>query len=66
MSGYTSFNTSPDQSEAPDECQFAGCTDAPQRWVRFTNPKEYICFCKDHARRSEELADNATRNGRIT
>lgn len=66
MSDHTPFNSSPDLSEAPDECQFAGCSETPKRWVRYTSPREYVCFCEEHARRSEELADNASRNGRIT
>ena len=34
--------------DAPDECQWNGCTKIPRRAVKFVSPPEYLCYCGEH------------------
>jgi len=49
MSEYDGFKERPSLSEAPDECRFNGCDVRPKYYVKFIKPKEYVCYCTDHA-----------------
>jgi len=39
----------PNQADAPDSCEYSDCEKPPSMTVRFRNPKEYVCYCVDHA-----------------
>jgi len=60
-----SFDERPDQSEAPNQCQYTGCDNPPTKVVRFRDPKEYICYCREHAREQKHERPGAKYKGRI-
>jgi len=39
----------PTLDTALDTCQYNSCDNAPTMTIRFRNPNEYICYCRDHA-----------------
>jgi len=57
MSEFTVFEERPDADEAPATCQYTGCDNLPSHYVRFRDPKEYVCYCKSHAK--EQLAEHS-------
>jgi len=43
------FSEKPSRDDAPDECRHRGCDSYPEKAIRFRDPKEYLCYCWDHA-----------------
>jgi hypothetical protein len=39
----------PTLDSAPDTCHYQGCDKSPSMTVRFRDPNEYLCYCRDHA-----------------
>jgi hypothetical protein len=58
--------TMPDSEDAPDTCEWRDCEKPPTMWVRYVHPKEYLCFCRDHAKESQQRSDKSTRSSLIS
>jgi len=43
------FEAKPGRNDAPDACQYRGCSGLPTHVVRFREPAEYLCYCSDHS-----------------
>ncbi len=45
----------PSADEAPALCEYEGCRRPPTHTVRFRKPKEYVCYCQDHAVQAKDM-----------
>ncbi len=52
----------PTRDEAPDECEYKTCTKMPNVALRYSNPREWVCYCDDHA---SEMYNDDTTNARF-
>ena len=55
--GTDGFDSPPRAGDAPDACQYSGCDDRSVRVVGFSDPNEYLTFCKKHAIQQFGLPD---------
>lgn len=65
MTAYTTFNSPPSRDDAPDECQYGGCTDRATHYVSFRMPKEYVCYCPSHTTEIREMCNYARASSEI-
>lgn len=62
---FTVYRTRPDRDAAPNRCQSVGCKKYPTKIVKYSNPKEYVCFCPEHAAEQIINADRAQHDLKI-
>lgn len=41
-------NSTSSSSGPPDECESQQCTEKPELWIKFENPKEKVYYCSGH------------------
>jgi hypothetical protein len=65
MREYTTYSSAPSRDEAPDNCQYGGCTSRPTHYVSFKNPKEYVCYCPEHTTEVRDICKYARASAEI-
>lgn len=62
---FTIYRSRPDRDAAPDACQSVGCGKYPTQIVKFSHPKEYVCFCNHHSAEQMINSDRAQQELKI-
>lgn len=45
--------TMPTGDGIPENCAWGGCDKEPRKAVKYTSPKEWVCYCNKHAAKAD-------------